>query len=63
MSISIEKQIEVIQGLIDADGFISDDKGYVYPIKKTDLEAIKQTLEAEKKRRDTNVLLNGGRRG
>jgi hypothetical protein len=26
------------------------------------LNAIKSTLEAEKKRRDTNILLNGGRR-
>ena len=56
MSISIEEQIKFLTEFLDErwENYISTELEH--------FEAIKQTLEAEKKRRDTNVLLNGGRR-
>jgi hypothetical protein len=59
--ITLEEQIDVIGDLIDADGFTHSD-GDLFPVNKKVLEAVKQTLEAEQKRRATNVLLNGGRK-
>lgn len=54
--ISLEKQISWISHALnfEYDNFNSDDLEY--------LEAIQKTLEAEQKRRATNVLLNGGRK-
>jgi hypothetical protein len=56
MSISIEEQIKFLTEFLDErwENYISTELEH--------FEAIKQTLEGEKKRRDTNVLLNGGRR-
>jgi HPt (histidine-containing phosphotransfer) domain-containing protein len=55
--IPLEKQINLLDEIMDAefDHFTSD--------QLEQFEAIKQTLEAEQKRRATNVLLNGGKRG
>jgi HPt (histidine-containing phosphotransfer) domain-containing protein len=55
--IPLKKQINFLDEIMveEFDHFTSDQLEH--------FEAIKQTLEAEQKRRATNVLLNGGKRG